>query len=328
MRILHIVPEFQEGGVERYVLNMIHKQVTFNHKITLATSGGKLEKFLPDNISLLKLPVHKKNPLTGVYSAIRLALIHDWDIIHVHSRVPAWIAWLTSSLTHIKWIMTAHAPYSINFGIKPLKHADGVICCSESVFEHLRNYLPQNSVTIPNGIKKSNFKWQGQNHKLLFVGYLAKRKGLDIALKALANLKNYDWTLDVLGDGSERENLENLVNQLNINNRVKFYGFRDDAEIFMSKSGCLLFPSYQEGLPLTVNEALSVGIPILASDIEPLRAISEGDLIPTGNINAWTIAIKKFLETGQASPLNAKNLISFDETVSLTNDFYKKILEH
>ena len=332
MKILHIVPEFEEGGVERYVLSLIHAQVKHNHEITLATAGGKLEKLLPEKITLVKLPVQKKNLFTGIYCAVKLFAIRDWDIIHAHSRVPAWIAWLLSSISGIKWLMTAHAPYSINFGILPLRHADGIIFCSDSVEKHLRNYLrdnkPETLITIPNGFQKSPFKWQGASHKLLFVGYLSKRKGLDIALNALGNLLEYDWTLDILGDGSERENLELLVKNLGINSRVKFFGFRDDPAKFMSESGCLLFPSYQEGLPLTVNEALSVGIPVLASDIEPLRAISDSPekLIPPGDVKAWENAIKNFLESGESSPLSLRKLISFDETVNRIENFYARIL--
>lgn len=330
MKILHIVPEFQEGGVERYVLQLCEYQINKGHEITLATAGGKLEKFLPNKVKFLRLPVQRKNLFTGIYSAVKLAKIKNWDIIHAHSRVPAWIAWLTSSLTKIKWIMTAHAPYSLNLGIKPLIHADGVICVSESVQHELENYLPPVTVTIPNGIKKPKFLWEKKyfpdNKKFLYVGYLAKRKGLDVALKALGELKNFEWTLDILGDGSQREELENSVKELGINDRVKFYGFRDDAEKFMSKAACLLFPSHQEGLPLTVNEALAVGLPVLASDIEPLRPLAHGKLIPVGDVEAWKNAIKNVIEGKPASPLSSENLITFEETAKRVEDFYRRIL--
>ena len=54
MKILHIVPEFEEGGVERYVVQLCNEQVKRGHEITLATAGGKLEKLLPDkNVKVL-----------------------------------------------------------------------------------------------------------------------------------------------------------------------------------------------------------------------------------------------------------------------------------
>ena len=226
--------------------------------------------------------------------------------------------------------MTAHAPYSLNFGIKPLKHADGVICVSDAVKEALKGYLPENTVTIPNGVREPIYKWKGkyfpENKKFLYVGYLARRKGVDVALNALGLLKNHEWTLDILGDGRQRKELENLVAELGINDRVKFWGFRDDAEKFMSEAACLLFPSRQEGLPLTVNEALAVGLPVLASDIEPLKPLSTGELVPVDNIAAWRSAILKVLSGGAASPLSIEKLTSFSETALRVEEFYRTLI--
>ena len=125
MRILHIVPEFEEGGVERYVVQLCEAQTSAGHSVTLATAGGKLEKLLPESVKVLHLPVQRKNIFTGLYSAHKLSLIDGRDIIHAHSRVPAWIAWRTSDLTKTPFIVTAHAPYSLNLGLLPLRHADG-----------------------------------------------------------------------------------------------------------------------------------------------------------------------------------------------------------
>lgn len=331
MRILHIVPEFEEGGVERYVLHLAEEQLVHGHQVSLATAGGKLEALLPREVELLKLPVQKKNPITGLYCTFCLALRRKrWDILHAHSRVPAWIAWWTSALTGLPWVMTAHAPYSLNAGLTPLPHARGVICVSQAVEDHLTGRLPSLALTIPNGIRKPARLWSGQgfpqNPKFLFVGYLARRKGLDVALRALGFLKERNWTLDVLGDGSQRKELEALVSELGLESRVTFHGFRDDAGEWMASSGCLLFPSWQEGLPLTVIEALAVGLPILASDIEPLRPLASGPLIPPGNVDAWRGAIEKVLDGGAASPLSAKALTTFEETVSRTEAFYREVL--
>ena len=331
MRILHIVPEFEEGGVERYVVQLCREQVSGGHVVSLATAGGKLVKLLPESVRVFRLPVHRKNLFTGLYSVRQLVRAGKQDIIHAHSRVPAWIGWRLSALTKTAWVMTAHAPYSLNIGLLPLKHADGVICVSEAVYNHLAGYLPERAITIPNGIRKPQFTWNGryfpENTKLLYVGYLSKRKGLEAAVKALGRLKDYDWTLDVVGDGSQREELEGLAAALGIADRVKFWGFRDDAEKFMSNAACLLFPSYQEGLPLTVNEALAVGLPVLASDIEPLRPLADGELVPPGDVDAWAEAIRGVLEGKAASPLSAESLTTFEETARRTEEFYREVLQ-
>ena len=331
MRILHIVPEFEEGGVERYVLQLAKEQIVHGHRVFLATAGGKLESLLPREVEILHLPVQRKNLFTGLYCVYCLARKHrQWDILHVHSRVPAWIAWWTSALTNIPWIMTAHAIYSLNAGIAPLKRASGVICVSDAVKQHLAGYLPVRTITVPNGVRKPSRLWEGRgfpdNPRFLFVGRLTRLKGLDTAIRALGGLKNREWTLDVIGDGPLRPELEALTAELGLKDRVRFHGFRDDVEDWMASSGCLLFPSYQEGIGLTLLEALNVGLPVLASDLEPLRPLASGPLIAPGNVDAWREAIEKILDGEAASPLLAEKLSTFEETARKTEEFYGEVL--
>ncbi len=332
MRILHIVPEFEEGGVERYVTQLTTEQLACGHRVFLATAGGKLEAQLPREVEVIHLPVQRKNPVTGVYCAVCLALKRgQWDIIHAHSRVPAWISWWTSALTSMPWIMTAHAVYSLNAGIAPLKHASGVICISDAVKQHLEGYLPARTAVVPNGVRKPTLLWEGRGFpdypRFLFVGRLTRLKGLDTALRALGELKGRTWYLDVIGDGPQRAELEALVSELGLQNRVRFHGFRDDVEKWMVSSGCLLFPSYQEGMGLVVLQALNVGLPVLASDLEPLRPLASGPLVPPGDVEAWRKAIEKVLDGEAASPLSSEGITAFEETVRRTEEFYREVLE-
>ena len=332
MRILHIVPEFEEGGVERYVLQLSKEQLAHGHRIFLATAGGKLESLLPRELTVIHLPVQRKNPVTGLYCTFCLALKRSqWDIIHAHSRVPAWISWWTSALTKMPWIMTAHAVYSLNAGIAPLKHASGVICISDAVKQHLEGYLPARTAVVPNGVRKPTLFWEGRGFpdypRFLFVGRLTRLKGLDTALLALGELKGRAWNLDVIGDGPQRAELEALASELGLQERVNFHGFRDDVEKWMVSSGCLLFPSYQEGMGLVVLQALNVGLPVLASDLEPLRPLASGPLVPPGDVEAWRKAIEKVLDGEAASPLSSEGLTTFEETARRTEEFYREVLE-
>ena len=284
-------------------------------------------------MNVIHLPVQRKNIFTGIHCIRTLAKIHDWDIIHAHSRVPAWIAWRISIITKISWVRTAHAPYSLNIGIKPFIHADGVICVSEAVRKHLKNYLPDDVITIPNGINISGLinSRACENkceNKFLFVGRLTRLKNVDVILNALSGLKNYEWSLKIIGDGAQRNELENLSCELEINDRVEFLGGRSksDVENCMLNSDCLLFPSRPEGMGLAVLEALSVKLPVIASDIEALREISSGGLIEAGNITAWREAVKNFMTDKRASKFNSDCVISISEMAERTEEFYKKIM--
>ena len=164
------------------------------------------------------------------------------------------------------------------------------------------------------------------NPRFLFVGRLTRLKGLDTALRALGELKGREWTLDVIGDGPKRAELEALAAELGLKERVAFHGFRDDVGKWMASSGCLLFPSYQEGMGMVALDALNVGLPVLASDLEALRPMATGPLIPPGDVTAWRQAIAQVLDGGAASPLSAKRLTTFEETARRTEVFYREVL--
>lgn len=334
MRILYIMPGFDEGGAEVHVLNLIRGMVRRGHEVTLASSGGRMEHDLPENVSIIHMPSHKKNPVTIISCALKIYRQQKkfkWDIIHAHSRVPAWIAWLASKFTGVKWIVTAHALYSLNVGLTPLRHADGAICISQAVRNHLANRLPDNTVIIPNGIIPPKLKYSEFPHnkmRLLSVGRLTHLKGLDVALKALAGLKGYEWTFDVLGEGSERGTLESLAVSLGIGERIHFWGDRDRHEVerFMAESSCLLFPSFSEGMGLVVLEALSIGLPVIASDLEALREFAAGGLVPIGDAEEWRRAVERFIVEGEASRLNSEKIITVDDMTVMVEKYCKSAI--
>jgi len=97
--------------------------------------------------------------------------------------------------------------------------------------------------------------------KFIYVGQLEERKGLKYGIKALSKI-DYNWKLFVVGEGTKRKLLENLVNNLGIKKKVMFLGFLNREEIakLYSKSDFFLFPTLNDPCPLVVNEALSSGL--------------------------------------------------------------------
>lgn len=332
LKILQIVPDFEEGGVERHVLELIRELEALGHDLTLATAGGRLEAALPNSVKRIHLPVQRKNPITGLFCASYLAIrSRSWDLLHAHSRVPAWIAWWASVLSGIPWVMTAHALYSRNAGLAPLSRAKGVICVSPAVRKHLEEHLPPHIVVIPNGLPPTSTRWEGRgfpdNPRFLFVGRLTRIKGLDTVIRALEPLANREWILDVIGDGPQRAELEALSRKLNLGAHIVFHGFRNDSAAWMARSGCLLFPSFSEGMGLVVMEALNLGLPVLSSSLEPLLPMASGPLLPPGDVDAWSNAIAEVLEGGPASPLEAAGFPTSTDMAQATDNFYKEVLD-
>jgi len=309
LKIAEILPEFHEGGVERHVLWLSNALAGIGHQVTVITAGGKLEGKLDTEVEIWRLPVHRKNPVTGLYSALKIACRakrERWNILHAHSRVPAWIAWWASSIADVPWVFTAHARYSLNKGLKPFPRANGAICISRAVEKHLEQYLPDRRTVIMNGLPPSELKWENrgeQEKRFLFVGRLTRIKGLHFVIEALGGLKNLEWKLDVIGDGPQREELEALSEYLGLSERVHFHGFRDDPQEWMARSDLLLFPSLDEGMGLVLMQAIQVGIPVLASDIEPVREVvgENAPLITPGDVGKWRQRIEEIIK-GEENP--------------------------
>ena len=159
----------------------------------------------------------------------------------------------------------------------------------------------------------ANTTWKksgGQMVHFLFIGRLTKLKGLQDVLKILPDVAG-NWRLDVVGDGPFRGKLEEMVKSLGLIEKVKFHGFRNDPDTWMERGDCLLFPSHIEGMPLTLARAIQIGIPVIASDIEPVREMSPGrnGLVKPGDLVSWKNALVTFLATKISPSVFDKKMI-------------------
>lgn len=115
----------------------------------------------------------------------------------------------------------------------------------------------------------------GECVKLLSIARLVEKKGIDIAVRAVAQLvrAGHDVQYDVIGDGEQRATLERLIVQLDLGSRVRLVGWRDHAEALaaLERSHILVAPSVtaadgdQEGIPNALKEAMALGIPVAAT---------------------------------------------------------------
>jgi len=336
LKIAHILPEFHEGGVERHVLWLSNELAGMGHHVTVITAGGKLEEQLDPEVEIWRLPVHRKNPVTGLYSALKVAdraKREGWDILHAHSRVPAWIAWWASVLTGVPWVATCHAFYSRNAGLIPYKKACELICISESVRDYTYALFPASKCTvIYNCLEPSSYKWKGYDgstRKFLFVGRLTQKKGITTIIEAFSKIGLEGWTLDVVGDGPLLEQLKIRVFSMEMENKILFHGFQDSPESWMADCSCFLFPSLEEGMGLTLMRAIQMGVPVIASDLPVVRELlsTDGELVSPGDVQAWAGAIGTFLNDGLTRVhWDVKKIPTTNEMAKKVESLYKSVI--
>jgi len=146
-----------------------------------------------------------------------------------------------------------------------------VVSVSASVSSYLKNKYGLNSVAIPNGVSLKQYNSKKLTFELkklvgIYVGPLIKRKSVDTLLHSFSNLVRLDFELNIVGDGDQYHFLKK---KYALDSRIRFLGFRDDIDDIYRNSDFYVSSSKAEGLPMSVLEALSHGLPCLLSNIPP-----------------------------------------------------------
>lgn len=158
---------------------------------------------------------------------------------------------------------------------------------------------------LRSGIDLSKFTYAerklnaGELPRVLTIARLVERKGIDYALKAVAELKKSGRKVlySIVGDGEERGNLELLIRNLNLKDEVQLHGWYDHSEVrkLLAESHLLLCPSVtvdgeQEGVPNVVKEAMAMGLPVIGTDnggtSELIENGASGFIVPERDVDA------------------------------------------
>jgi glycosyltransferase involved in cell wall biosynthesis len=340
VNIIHVLPELEEGGVERIVPVYANEQALLGHNVSVISAGGKLESLLSPGVRHIRMPVHVKNPAVGLWCAFRLAgtiTRGGVSAIHAHSRVPAWICCVAKRLSgRVKFFFTAHSDYArYKLGAWPIKHADGVTCVSKKSLDSLLNWLPASvpAKVIYNPVTKKLLPWRGgggTTKRLLYAGRLSPKKFPLAVLEALARHRERAWTLDVFGDGSWRQTMTDSARELGIDDRMTMHGFSDQIPEALADCDLFLHPSMAEGFGLTLAEALLSGVPVIASDLPATRELTGSDgtgLLPPGDAEAWSEALGAFFDGKYVHSLKlAVKLPGPAEAAEAMIRFYEELL--
>jgi glycogen synthase len=157
---------------------------------------------------------------------------------------------------------------------------------------------------IPNGVDVSQFTVSNRDWlfpHILSVGRVVYQKGFDLAMHALSQLKDLEWTWTIAGDGPQMATLKAMTAEYGIKDRVHFAGWLSSEQLKeqYSAANVFLFPSRHEGMPNAVLEAMASGLPVIATRIagnEELVVDGEtGKLVATEDVESLREALKPFL---------------------------------
>jgi len=328
-----------QGGVETHAEHLYP---------LLAHQGCEIEvigrsPYLPPDadtwkgVKLFRLWAPKINGMEALVHSILgvvFACIKRPDILHIHAVGPAIVTPLAKIL-QLRVVVTHHGPdydrekwgatarWLLRLGEAwGMRYADQRIVISDTIKKIVKEKYDLDSVVIPNGVtipdkppSKSAIDKYGltEGRYILFVGRLVPEKRHKDLLAAfrLAELDN--WKLVFVGGADHASKYSELFEREIKNlSDVVLTGFLSGVTLqeLYANAGIFVLPSSHEGLPISLLEAMSYGIPVLASDIPANLEIglSKAHYFPTRDINALTDKIKEVVHSLEAG-INRNNYI-------------------
>lgn len=146
--------------------------------------------------------------------------------------------------------------------------SDTIITVSRAVTEDMYNNFSVPLVKIrhvPNWIKPmKTIKISRKKYDCIFVGRLSPEKGLDTVLDTADYCRKArrNFSLSIVGDGPLKSWLVETINKRGLSSHVTYFGYHNNPRQLIKQSRLLLLPSYNEGLPMVILEAYSVGVPV------------------------------------------------------------------
>lgn len=207
-------------------------------------------------------------------------------VVHLHgSQFDKWYETANDKLKYKICKMMREASVFVVLGEKWLK-------CVTAIEPKVNAQIVYNAVKVPEKVSE----WNSERFQILFLGILIKRKGVEELVRAfhkvIMQAPENNLKLVMTGTGEEEENLRRMIKEFDLEDKVVLTGWIDDDQKrnLLEESQLFVLPSYNEGMPRAILEAMSYGMPIVSTDVGDISAtVIEGEngfLIKPGDVDA------------------------------------------
>ena len=290
----------RSGGTERmtaWLANALCEKHQV-HILSLKLEKGAVFFPLEKTVNHEVLPPYSGK--LGVFRQIRR--IHDYlkenhidRVINVDMGM-GFYGILAAKGTGAKVITWEHGNFYNNWGSRMFpyrrryaaKKSDAVVVLTEkdwhNYLDHIKGAAPL--YTIPNPAQQHDYTYDANSKTILSVGHLLRNKGYHRVVEMAKRIlpERPDWRWVICGEGPECENLEKEIAQANLQNQLLLPGLQKDMDTQYQRASMLVMTSDMEGLPMTLLEGKSWGLPLLAFDI----MTGPSDIIDDG-VNGYLI---------------------------------------
>ncbi len=359
MIIVQLLPELNEGGVERGTVELSRELVKRGHKSIVISAGGKLQEQIDkDGGSHITMDVCSKNPLNAFWRMLKLRKLLSKlnpDILHARSRVPAWLTYFANKKLHIPFVTTVHGFNSVSAYSAVMTKGDSVICVSESIKTYIKKYYhteDKKITVIPRGVDLDKFhpeksdinfiesfkKKHGLDGKYIItsVGRVTQLKDLETFISAVSLLsKNHENIVGLIVGGVREDkqeyfnSLKALVQKLDLEDKIIFTGSQSKvAEIYTLSDVVVSSSKKPESFGRSVAEALAMNTPVVATNhggvLDIIVESENGFFYPVGKSEILAEYIEKCRDMEFDGYQYVSEKFSLEQMVDKTLQVYKK----
>ncbi|NWK53156.1 glycosyltransferase [Acinetobacter sp. SwsAc5] len=262
MHICLVMAGDEDGGLEKHVVELANGLVKYGHKVTLIAHEKYQSRVDGVDFKALDLSKGRRN-LILLWQLYHLVKSIRADVLHVHANKA--VTMIAPFLTWLK-IPSVATLHNFKRNITAFEKFDRVIAVSQSVANQFSNQqkvrVVLNGVSVPKN--EVSEKKINSNIQALAIGRLVPAKGFDLLIEAWQGISA---NLIIIGDGPDRESLQQQIDLLGLQQNIQLLGHRSDVNELLYKSDILVISSRNEGGPYTLSEALLSNRPVISTNV-------------------------------------------------------------
>lgn len=309
------------GGVEKIVVDSINEISKVHETLLIVPFGCKYKDKLSSKVEIYEYKSYDKRYNPFLYLEIS-KIVENYDIVHTHGAKASQITYFINKfITSFKHIATKH---NSRKG-KIFNKIKNVISVSSKV----ANTITHSTKVLYFGIKKNHNLRPVKNDifTILAVGRLDPIKGFDRLIEEVSKLK-FDFHLNIIGEGNQKDKLEELINSKNLNGKVSLLGFKDNIPQHLLNCHLQVMSSLSEGLPLTLIEGVLYSPIIISTPVGGIVEILDKDyLVSIDNFSEIIIKIHDnydyYCEDFQNKHIDFHSKFNFDDYIKNLLEYYK-----